>query len=512
MPTFNPHEPSKSTQHSIWLPPDGNFTAAKAFQVGQVGANGKSIPRGDRTAVFARDEFGRPRILTSLDDVPGDLPTITIERYNGLGIDVIEDIATRRACRYIQERISKGCTGISNPSAWCKMYHFGRAMALDGSPGDGPNLDGSETLPTLSDPFKSELIAILVDQGLARITTAEVDDLTDIIFFDDPESCNECANGYPGPDQIGYISGASASGTANVLVSSDGGDTWGATSADPFLTALETGDYLVWNWISKTQVRLGIARTTSDAGNFAEIAYADIDVTAPATTVWTNVDLQGANAEIVDFSLWPQMSGFIDRWYVARGGGDIDLSQDQGDTWAVTFTGSNQINHMAVDPRGNVYAVGASNTILKETAQNGTFAALVGPSGGGAFTSIAIAKDGTIWAGNGQSLFRNSNDGFSAGGWTSVKDFGANHVVIGINIIENDSQLIQIVVEDGTGNDGDMWRSEDGGGFIREVTDLSNSGYNGFYFSRDNINLGWIVGPADGGTGLIHKFFENATC
>ena len=82
----------------------------------------------------------------------------------------------------------------------------------------------------------------------------------------------------------------------------------------------------------------------------------------------------------------------------------------------------------------------------------------------------------------------------------------------GINIIEDDSQLIQVVVQDGTGTDGDVWRSEDGGGFIREVTDLSNSGYNGFYFSGDNINLGWIVGDADGGTGLIHKFSESATC
>jgi hypothetical protein len=38
MPTFNPHTPTKSTEHSIWLSPDGNFTAAKPFQVGQVGA------------------------------------------------------------------------------------------------------------------------------------------------------------------------------------------------------------------------------------------------------------------------------------------------------------------------------------------------------------------------------------------------------------------------------------------------------------------------------------------
>jgi hypothetical protein len=440
------------------------------------------------------------------------LPGITIERYQGLGIDVIEDIATRQACRYIQERITNGCIGVDSPSAWCKLYHFGRALAGDGSPGDAPNLDGSDTNPTLSDPFLAESVIVLVNQALSRITTSETDNLTDIIFLDDPESCSECANGYPGPDVIGYISTASASGTGDVLYTNDGGATWAATSADPF-AATETGDFLVWNWISKTQIRLGIARTTADAAAAAEIAYADVDVTAPQTTVWTTVDLTGANNEVVEFSLWPRLSGFIDRWYVARGSGDIDLSQDQGATWSEIYTGgTNAINHMNVDPRGNVYAVGASNTILKETAQSGTFAALVGPTGGGAFTSIAIAKDGTIWAGNGTSLFRNSNDAASAGGWTSVKNFGANHSVIGIDIIGDDSQLIRVVVEDGTGTDGDVWRSEDGGGFIREITDLSNSGYAGFYFSKDNVNLGWIVGDADGGTGLIHKLAESATC
>ncbi len=512
MPTFNPHTPSKSTFHSIWLPPSGNFTASKIFQLGQVGANGKTIPRGSRTAVFGRDAFGRSRIVSSLNDNPGGLPGITIERYQGLGIDVIEDIATRQACRYIQERITSGCIGIDSPAAWCKMYHFGRALAGDGSPGDGPNLDGSETNPTLSDPFLAESIVVLVNQTLSRITTSEADALADIIFLDDPDTCSECANGYPGPDKIGYISTLSGSGTGDVLYTSDGGATWAATSADPW-AALETGDYLVWNWISKTQFRLGIGLATTDAGAKPAIAYSDIDVTAPQTTVWTEVSLtDGANADIVDFMLWPRMSGFIDRWYVSRSGGDIDLSQDQGATWTEIFAGSNQLDFMAVDPRGNVYAVGASNTILKETAQSGTFAALVGPSGGGAFTSIAIAQDGTIWAGNGTSLFRNSNDAFSIGGWTSVKDFGANHTVIGIDIIENDSQLIRVVVEDGTANDGDVWRSEDGGAFLREITDLSNSGYSGFYFSGDNVNLMWIAGPADSGTGLIHKLSESATC
>jgi hypothetical protein len=511
MPAFNPHKPTLSTQHSIWVAPNGNFTAAKPFQIGQVGATGKNVPRGSRTAVFGRDAYGRPRIVSALNEVPADLPSMTINRYQGVGIDVLEDIATRQACRYIQERISSGCIGIDNPSAWCKLYHLSRAVAGDGSPGDGPNLDGSETNPTLSDPFIGEKLLVLVEQTLSRITTSETDNLTDIIFLDDPETCTDCVSGYPGPDVVGYISTESASGTGDVLYTADGGDTWAATSADPF-AATETGDYLVWNWISKTQFRLGIGRTTADVAAAAEIAYADVDVATPATTTWTLVDLTGANNEPVDFMLWPHLSGFIDRWYAARGGGDIDISTDQGATWTETFAGSNQINHMEVDPRGNVYAVGASNTILKETAQSGTFAALVGPAGGGAFTSIAIGTDGTIWAGNGTALYRNSNDAGSAGGWTSVKDFGANHAVIGIDIIEDVSQLIRVVVEDGTGTDGDVWRSEDGGGFIREVSDLSNSGYSGYYFSRDNINLGWIVGAADSGTGLIHKLAESGSC
>ncbi|MHC4157245.1 MAG: hypothetical protein ACYST6_20355 [Planctomycetota bacterium] len=63
----------KSTQASIWLQPDGPFTAAQVFESGQSGMTDKTKPVGGRTAVYARDQFARPRLLTSLNDLPGDL-------------------------------------------------------------------------------------------------------------------------------------------------------------------------------------------------------------------------------------------------------------------------------------------------------------------------------------------------------------------------------------------------------------------------------------------------------
>jgi hypothetical protein len=110
-----------------------------------------------------------------------------------------------------------------------------------------------------------------------------------------------------------------------------------------------------------------------------------------------------------------------------------------------------------------VYAVGASNVILKEVNKSGSFVALVGPSGGGAFSAIVQASDGLLFAGNGQSLYVSNNDALNTGGWTSLKDFGSNHVIEEIFLKKGDSNHIYVVVDDTTPGNGEFWHSNDGG-------------------------------------------------
>jgi hypothetical protein len=125
----------------------------------------------------------------------------------------------------------------------------------------------------------------------------------------------------------------------------------------------------------------------------------------------------------------------------------------------------------------------------------GTFAARTGPSGGGAFTALAFADDGTLFAGNGTSLFKSNNEAGSTGGWTSLKDFGSAHVVKSIRCKGGSSQILEVEVDDTTPGAGEVWFSEDGGNTWRQITESANGGYNGVYYPAD-LDQAIIVGDA----------------
>jgi hypothetical protein len=193
----------------------------------------------------------------------------------------------------------------------------------------------------------------------------------------------------------------------------------------------------------------------------------------------------------------------------ASAGQEIFTSTNQGESWTEAYSGSNAINAFAMDEDENIYAAGASNEILFEDEGNrDSFSAKTGPSGGGAFTALVVSNDfsgGILYAGNGQSIYKSTNNAGSAGGWTSLKDFGSNHVVQGIGLVEDNSQIMWVLVSDTTSNEGDVWYSLDGGNSFTEVTNLTNSGYNQIVFSKSDPNLAFIAGEDNGTTGVLHK-------
>ncbi len=194
------------------------------------------------------------------------------------------------------------------------------------------------------------------------------------------------------------------------------------------------------------------------------------------------------------------------------------VSGDWGESWTQLSTDTDQINAFTEDRNGTVWAVGASNAIKREEARSGTFVNRTGPSGGGDFTAIHVANDLTVYAGNGTSIYKSSDQAGSIGNWTQLKDFGANHVVQAIHCPGGafakggESQLVQVLVSDGTGNDGDVWYSFDGGNSWREVTNVTNVGYNAWYRPDFDDNAAIIVGDADANPlGIIHKLSPKLT-
>ena len=501
----------KQTQTSIWVPPDdGKFNAAEVFQVGQAGLGDVTLPGlGERTIFYGTDAYGNPVPLGYERAAPGQ-PTTTVENYLTRYRDLIQKVREEAGCSYLQLRISS-CMRIDHPNGWDTLIHLEETQPGDTTISAPTSREFADSRIGMSTPITGLYHVFWVTQSLTALTTTETTDLNGITFLSDLEPCDDCGGGYPGPDQIGYIAcDAAGATTANILYTANGGSTWAATSADPF-AADEHADFPLVFRKDEDEFRLIVARITTDGSNPAEIAWDDITFGAEGTTTWNTVNVGSNNGDIITAMFWPKWN----RLYAATDNNTIHLSTDQGETWSTIHTGSQPIRAFTLNPRDNsVYAVGDSNTILRETGFSGTFSALTGPTGTNNSNAITVASDGTIWLGNGTSIFyTSSTTPTAAGQWTSQKDFGTNHSVRQIDCkagpqvragLGGSSQLIHVLVNDSTANEGDMWIAADGKS-LNEIKNLTNSGYNRCYFSPVNPNLAFICGEDNGSTGVIHK-------
>lgn len=498
-----------NTRAILWFQTNGPGTAFQPYGVGEKagGMSGKSIPGAGRTPVYGRTEFGVPVLVKLASEAPGDLPTATISIYERGQVDLLLDALNRNCPINIQNRINT-CGSLINPSGWDVIDFWGDGQVTTYTPGDGPSIEYNGEQITNEATVSFSIVIRLVQTSLSALTTTETQNLLDIAGMSD-EQCSGCGGtGYPGADKILYVAAAADTGvTANLLYSADGGATWAATSADPFAADEDISEVDV-RFISPTQLRVVVATNTTDAGAPAKFAYADVDISTPGTTAWTSVSIAaGANGDTVEALEWL----FFDRLYIASAG-DIFISLNQGtlDPGAAYFTGSNAINGFAKAPDDSaVWAFGATNTILREVNQSGIFETRVGPSGGAAFTAVAVASDGTLYAGNGTSIFRSRDDARTTN-WTELYDFGANKAVVKIECIGGSralggsSQLLRVYVDDTAGGVGAIYLSVDGGASFSAVSTLTNTGYNAAYISDVDNNKAIVVGDASGGTGVIH--------
>lgn len=491
----------------IYVQPDGKFTGIEPLSLDKHGMDDttdNTIPT--QSVLFGRDAFGRPVTKVVFDDTPSGLVTGTINYDKQHKIDFLETAGIdRRKFNLLKFFIPAG--RIDNYVNWQlngRLDIVVNARIATPVLGAGPAKDYAAAVVQNSAQFNGEKRIILRPPSIADQTTTEVADLNAIAGLTDLDSNNDIP-GYPGHDKMLFVGCDADTGVAaNVLYSVNGGGTWAAFGADPFAVDKHIQAIAV-QFITPTKYRLIVLRVTTEAALPAQVAYADITLGDESTSpTWNTVAVGSTNGELGEALFWPTKK--FNRAYAAAAG-DIYVSTDQGESFGTAvFTGSTVVNAFAIDDDENIWAVGASNLILREKADTrGTFDTMTGPSGGGAMNAVAIADDDTVFVGNGTSLFRSSNGAASTGGWTSIKDFGANHQVQEIQLIENNSQLIRVLVSDTTANEGDWWYSLDGGNTFVEVDNLTNSGYNAAYFSEVDPNFAVAVGEDNGSTGVIHK-------
>lgn len=488
----------KQNKQALYVQPDGAGTAMKLISLDKHGMADKVMPGPGRTPIFGVDAFGRFITKFVQDDPPGGLQTSTIEEDGTGVITFLSKQFEKFSCFPVQERWYN-CGRRDGPS-WDQLWHYGNMTITQKTHGAGPSREASGAVVFDSYEVSWEYTVELVNHALTALTISEDQNILDIAILSDiVVGCNDCFPGYS-PDEIIYVAPAAFAGSpgdfANVWYSVNGGSTFAITSTNPF-DALEDIEEIEIAFKSDTQFRVIVANDSN------EVKYSDFTLGAEGTSSWSTALTVGTDIEEMAWLFW-------DRLYIAADG-DIYISTDQGDTVeAALYTGANAINDIKRNYEGNeVWAVGANNTILRERNQSGTFEAMVGPTGGGTFTAVFIANDGRIYAGNGTSLYVSTNSAANAGGWTLLRDFGGTSVIREINCAGGaksqggDSQLIRMVVEYIVLaiDEGRVYESEDGGNSFRQVTALTNTGYNCAVFSETDDNFAIIGGDA----GVIHK-------
>lgn len=493
----------KQNRLGIWVQPNSAFTAMSLLGVDSSGTDDWVEPGTDKAPQIGVDRFGRFVNVTSNLTPPGDYPSTTIQVYQKDAIAFLKRRFDEQGEFYLQRRYN-GCLPLDNPTGWTWLQHLGRTIVTQRTTGGGPALPATGNAVVSPAAVKGEYVVEWVKGTIASQTTGEAEQLNSVTMITDLSGCA----GYPGHDKILYTAANAGSGaTANIYATNNAGSTWTVLGTDPGAADEHLG-FLAYSFINTTQFRLLVARTSTDAGNPAEIWYGDFTIGAETTApTWTSVNVGSTNGDVIQGLAWL----FYDRIYAAAGG-DIFISSDQGATFGSTiYSGSTAITDFAKSPvDGSVWAVGASNLILREANRSGTFNTKTGPSGGGAFSAVTVANDGTIFAGNGTAIYRSSNGAINTGGWTSLKNFGTNRTVHrircggGSRANGGDSQLIMAAVGRSTGGASEFWLSADGGATWEQITGLPSANILDAVFSDVNETNAYFCGAA----GAMYRYSE----
>lgn len=336
------------------------------------------------------------------------------------------------------------------------------------------------------------------DIDVSQKTTSEVNDANtiDYVLGNCDPACGEVvANGetlYVGCDAVG-------AGTANVLASTDEGQTWATTATDPFAADENIMSLRVFT-VDGSTTRILCVRD-GDAADNLEVGYSD-----DGGATWTNADVGATNNEaaVGHHALFVLDSTHI---WLCTDDGRVFFSSDGGVTWtdqagALTASGANPLNAIHFVDEYVGFAVGDADTIIYTLDGGRNWSAATATGGGGDILSVVGFNQYRLIVGDDNGDFYMSYDGGTT--WTNLDNF-TGHGTGSLPSITRVTDLVLFAAHiDGAGN-GHVLRSVDGGySFTRLGGYSPSAGFNAVV--AVTANHGFAVGDDDGATAVIAEF------
>lgn len=392
--------------------------------------------------------------------------------------------------------------------------HYGKAEREDITHDRAAMMEGDDAKIATTVPFKARSGPLYIDflaAFLSARTIAAIEDILDMAFLG--EECLEDCQTQERAGEIGYLVTDAYSGSptdaAAVYFTIDDGETWAIASSDPFGPGESISSVVVMG-VSDDH-RIIVSRGTTDAGNPAEIAYAD--VTVPGTVTWVYVNVGAVDGQYINYMYWLDFGNL----YAVTNDGYVYKSEDGGVTWTAEYTaGAVEFNDVVAlgpgtDNAGYVWVAGDNNTIILSQDEGDTWSVITGPTAGAGdnIETIWATPDGTVFIGNSAGEIYGS---FDLGvNWTTLALQGLTTTNVARIRGYGDDVIWAIAhLADGSSR---AWRSTDGGASFRlwALAMPTNSGLNALAIIDHNyVFVGGDAHPA-GGTAFVSKTLTQLT-
>jgi photosystem II stability/assembly factor-like uncharacterized protein len=330
---------------------------------------------------------------------------------------------------------------------------------------------------------------------LVQQTTNETLDLNDVHAY----SPLDCENGiYPG-DKAAAAADASAY-TANIQLTTDGGDTWAASATDPFGVGKAAMSIRAFP-LTETITRI-LAVKEAEPGVTGLVGYSDDD-----GATWTTVNLGGAlggHGAKKGGALCVLNQGHI---WIASVDGTIFFSEDGGASWETQTAGEITTEDalcVSFAKNGSDGMAGFENDVILYTTDGGENWNETDADTASSGHIMTVAPSGDFWwvgTDDGKLFYSRILYGVPGTSWTERSFTGSGTGTVPSIAFAND--LIGYMVKNDTSPAGKVLVTINGGYSWKPLQTPTNAGLNAVSIADDSTIF--VVGKVYGGTAMILK-------